>query len=79
MNQNVKDRLKVIMDLEKLNATNEEGCSVCGKKFTLGETAVLACGPWEGGAKLIHENEAVFDIRTSQYFQKSCYKSRMGK
>ena len=34
MNQNIKDRLKVIMDLERLNETNSEGCSMCGKKFT---------------------------------------------
>jgi hypothetical protein len=79
MNKKGKDSLKVIMDLEMLNTTNAEGCSMCGKKFTLGETAVLACGAWEGGAKLIHENEAVFDIGTSQYFEKNCYKARIGK
>lgn len=73
MNQNAQSRLKVIIDLEILNSTNTEGCASCGKKFTLGETAVYACGGWEGGLKLVHENEAVFDNTTSQYIEQSCY------
>jgi hypothetical protein len=51
-----------MIGLEKLNTLNAEGCPACGHKFTLGETVVLACGAW-GGAKLIHENEAVWDSR----------------
>ena len=58
---------KILIDLEKLNRLNAEGCAVCKKKFTLGETVVLACGPWQG-AKYIHENEAVFDRTTSTHY-----------
>ena len=50
---NPKSDLKTIMDLEKLNTYNAEGCGACGRKFTLGETVVLACGFWEG-VKYIH-------------------------
>ena len=70
---------KIIMDLEKLGRTNAEGCAACGRKFTLGETAVVACGSWEGGAKLIHENEAVFDPETAQYYERKCFEARQGR
>ena len=63
---------KLIIDLEKLNSLNAEGCPACQRKFTLGETVVLACGPWQG-AKYIHENEAVFDKTTSAYYERKCY------
>jgi hypothetical protein len=62
-----------IIDLERLNTLNEEGCPACGKKFTLGETVVMACGAWDGGAKLIHENEAVYDARTASYVERRCF------
>lgn len=52
---------KIMMDLETLNRMNAQGCAACGKKFALGETAVLARGPWNGGPKYIHENEAHWD------------------
>jgi len=67
-----------MIDLEKLNTLNAEGCPVCGHKFTLGETVVLACGAWEGGPKLIHENEAVWDSRSGSFFERACYSSRRG-
>jgi hypothetical protein len=76
MNASAKRRLKTIIDLEKLNRLNEEGCPACGRKFTLGEPVVLACGAWEGEPKLIHENEAIFDEATASYFEKRCYESR---
>lgn len=63
------------MDLEKLNTYNAEGCGACGRKFTLGETAVLACGFWEG-TKYVHEHEAVFDPKTSAYYERKCYAAR---
>ena len=50
-----KKRQTFIIDLEKLNSLNAEGCAACGRKFTLGETVVRACGAWEGPPKLIHE------------------------
>ncbi len=66
---------KIIMDLEALNATNAQGCVACGRKFNLGDTAVLACGAWGSGSRYIHENEAVLDGRTSQYFERGYYMS----
>jgi hypothetical protein len=71
-----KTRLKTIIDLEKLNTLNEEGCPVCKRKFTLGEPVVLACGAWEDQPKYIHEDEAVFDQATATYFERRCYESR---
>ncbi len=65
-----------IIDLEKLNTLNSEGCAACGRKFTLGETVVKACGAWEGDLKFIHENEAVWDTTTSGFFERRCYESR---
>jgi hypothetical protein len=69
-------RHKFIIDLEKLNSLNEEGCPACGRKFNLGETAVLACGDWEGGPKLIHENEAVYDQKSATYYERRCYQAK---
>jgi hypothetical protein len=63
---------KIMRDLEKLNRLNSEGCPACKRKFTLGETVVLACGPWRG-AKYIHEAEAVFDKTTSAYYERKCH------
>jgi hypothetical protein len=68
-------RPKIIMDLEALNATNAQGCVACGRKFSLGDTAVLACGAWGDGPRYIHENEAVQDTRSSQYFERGYYMS----
>lgn len=64
---------KIIIDLEKLNRLNAEGCPACGRKFTLGDTVVPACGAWEGGPKLIHEQEAVFDKKTASYVERRCF------
>lgn len=71
-----KERQTFIIDLEKLNRLNAEGCAACGRKFTLGETVVRACGAWEGPPKLIHQNEAVWDANSAAYFEKRCYDSR---
>jgi hypothetical protein len=65
-----------LIDLEKLNRLNAEGCPACREKFTLGETVVLACGAWEGGPKLIHENEAVWDPQTSSFVERRCFEAR---
>jgi hypothetical protein len=65
-----------IIDLEKLNSLNAEGCAACGRKFALGETVVRACGAWEGPPKLIHENEAVWDVGTASFMERRCYDSR---
>ena len=73
-----KDKFKIMLDLGKVNELNEEGCGACGRKFTLGETVVLACGAWEGPPKYIHENEAVYDTRTSTYMERRCYEASRG-
>lgn len=68
-------KTKIIMDLESLNATNTEGCAACGGKFSLGETAVLACGAWGSGPRYIHENEAVLDAKSARYYERGYYAS----
>ena len=73
-----RKKQKFIMDLERLNRFNGEGCPACGRKFSLGEPVVVACGAWEGGARLVHENEAVFDHGTGQYVERRCYAARFG-
>jgi hypothetical protein len=73
-----KDKFKIMLDLGKVNELNEEGCAACKRKFTLGETVVLACGAWEGPPKYIHENEAVYDTRTSTYMERRCYEAGRG-
>ena len=62
-------KVRVLIDLEKLNTLNAEGCLACGKKFNLGEEVVLALGKWQG-LKYIHENEALFDKRTCEYYER---------
>ena len=71
-----KKKHTFIIDLEKLNTLNAEGCVSCGRKFTLGETVVKACGAWEGPAKFIHENEAVWDTVSGMFMERRCYESR---
>ena len=71
-----KKKQTFIIDLEKLNSLNAEGCVSCGRKFTLGETVVKACGAWEGPAKFIHENEAVWDAVSGTFIERRCYESR---
>ena len=71
-----KKKQTLIIDLEKLNTLNSEGCISCGRKFTLGETVVKACGAWEGPPKFIHENEAVWDASTATFVERRCYMSR---
>ena len=72
------EKFKMMLDLGKVNELNEEGCAACGQKFTLGETVVLACGAWEGPPKYIHENEAVYDTKTSTYMERKCYEAGRG-
>jgi len=67
------------MDLEKLMECNAEGCPACGKKFTLGDPVVYACGAWEGPPKWIHENEAVLDKASGTYVERKCYQDSRGR
>ncbi len=67
---------KYIVDLAILNSYNEKGCESCNRKFNLGDMVVLACGAWpDSRAKLIHENEAVFDKKTHTYYERAYYHS----
>lgn len=61
---------KMIIDLETLNELNGKGYA---GKFSLGDTVVLACGPWKDGPRWLHENEAVFDKRRGTYVERNCY------
>jgi hypothetical protein len=67
-----RKRSKTLIDLEKLNTLNIEGCPACGRKFALGELVVLACGNWEG-ERYIHEDEAAFDKETNSYYERRYY------
>jgi len=65
---------KTLIDLEKLNTLNPEGCPACGRKFELGEPVVLACGNWEGEC-YIHQDEAVLDRKTNAYYERKYYET----
>ncbi len=65
---------RTLIDLEKFNTLNPEGCLACGRKFALGEAVVLACGNWEG-KKYIHEDEATFDKKTNSYYEPRYYEA----
>jgi hypothetical protein len=67
-----RTKLRILIDLEKLNSLNEEGCPACGGKFTLGEEVVLARGNWQG-VKYIHENEAFFDKKTNEHYERGLH------
>ena len=76
MDDRLKADRKYIVNLSILNSYNEKGCEACNRKFNLGETVVLACGGWpDGCARLIHENEAVFDKKANAYYEKKYYRS----
>lgn len=65
---------KYIVDLNILNSYNKKGCEACNQKFNLGDTVVMACGPWpDDCAKLIHESEAVFDPVTRTWFERNFF------
>ena len=75
MKSDAKQRLRSIIDRETLMTVNAEGCAACGRKFTLGDPVVLACGAWEGKPRLVHENEAVFDRQRSVFVERKCYEA----
>ena len=68
-------KARILVDLEKFNTLNPEGCPACGRNFELGESVVLACGNWEG-ERYIHEDEAAYDTKTKSYFERSYYKDK---
>lgn len=74
MNKTFKSKTKYIVTLDILNTYNKEGCAACKQKFNLGDTVVMACGPWpDDCSRLIHENEAIFDKNTHTYFERQHY------
>jgi len=76
MDEKFKMDAKYIVDVGMLNAYNERGCEACNQKFNLGDTVVMACGPWpDGCTRLIHESEAVFDKKTGTYVEKNYFHS----
>ena len=76
MGKKRRRRPTFIIDLEKINTLNAEGCIACGRKFNLGETVVKACGAWEGPPRFIHENEAVWDESIQSFMERRCYASK---
>ena len=69
-----KEKNKFIVDLNILNSYNATGCGACGGKFNLGEMVVVACGGWQdGGSRLIHEKEAVYDSKCDTYYERQFY------
>jgi hypothetical protein len=70
MSDATQRKQKVIMDLEMLNLTNELGCSACGRKFSLGDSAVFAYGGWGEEQRYIHENEAVWNPHIGQFVER---------
>ncbi len=74
METNFRLDTKYIVDLAILNSHNKNGCEACHRKFNLGDTVVMACGPWaDSCSRLIHENEAVFDKKSQTYFERHYY------
>lgn len=73
MNKQNNNPNKIFLDLEKLNELNAMGYA---GKFTLGETVVLACGPWDEGPRFISENAAIYDRESNTYWEKNCYNAR---
>ena len=66
---------KYIVDLNILNIYNAKGCEACHRKFNLGDTVVLACGPCtDNCSRLIHEREAVFDPKIGTYFERKYFR-----
>ncbi|MCJ7772027.1 MAG: hypothetical protein MUP22_02720 [Desulfobacterales bacterium] len=79
MTDEIEKSQKTIIGLEMLNSLNEEGCPACGKKFTLGEPVVFACGDWGKHKKIVHENEAIYDKKSGSYIEQSCYRATFQK
>ncbi|KPK21009.1 MAG: hypothetical protein AMK69_22755 [Nitrospira bacterium SG8_3] len=67
-----KKKHRILIDLERLNRLNAEGCLACGQKFNLGDEVVLARGKWQG-FKYIHEHEAILDRRTDTHHERRHY------
>jgi len=69
-----------IMDLAMLNTYNEHGCESCNRKFSLGDSVVMAVGGWaDNYAKLIHKSDAVFDKKTQTYYDRTYFHSMKNK
>ncbi|MBI5064340.1 MAG: hypothetical protein HZB87_12960 [Desulfatitalea sp.] len=69
--------MKTIIDREKI--IRLKTCAACNRPFNLGDPVVLACGAWEGPPRLIHENEAVYDAASGNYFERKCHAAKAGK
>lgn len=58
---------EVIMDLEMFNRTNPQFCPACGKKFSLGESVVLAAGDRGDDLRFIHAKETMCGIGSGRH------------
>ena len=67
-----RGKFKILVDLEKLNRLNAEGCLACGHRSSLGDEVVLARGKREG-FRYIHENKAVFDRNHNTHYERRYY------
>lgn len=67
----------ILVDLERLNAATTGSCAACNRPFTLGESAVFACGFWGGSQRLIHASEGVFDAAAGQWVERACHSARI--
>jgi len=74
----IHHKAKILIDLEKLNTLNPDGCPACGKTFELGEPVILACGKWEG-KRYIHEDEAILDRKANAYYERRYYETMKEK
>ena len=66
---------RILIDLEKLNTLNAEGCPACGRKFSLGDQVVLARGKWQG-LKYVHGSESVFDKKSDTHYERRYYAAK---
>ena len=67
-----KKKHRILIDLERLNRLNAEGCLACGQKFNLGDEVVLARGKWQG-FKYIHKQEAILDRKSDTHYERRHY------
>jgi hypothetical protein len=70
MSDNKKHR--ILIDLERQNRLNAQGCPACRKKFNLGDEVVLARGKWQG-YQYVHLREAVLEKSTDTYYERRFY------
>jgi hypothetical protein len=69
---------RILIDLEKLNRLNAQGCPACRNKFNLGDEVVLAAGKW-AGYQYIHKQEAVYEKATNTFYERKYFADKKKK